>query len=98
MPETDSAVGEGETPGGGDGAGKEGDGSQPPEGQASGHSSGDQDLLSTHTADSGFSEHTTDSRDPLGEKETSYEKAVKPEGIIAFPQLKLPAGWDKINL
>ncbi|KAG7472315.1 hypothetical protein MATL_G00107420 [Megalops atlanticus] len=61
--------------------------SQPPEGpgvagQASGLSSGDQDYLSTHTTDSGFSEPASDTHDPLGEKETSYEKAVKPEAVV----------------
>ncbi|KAI1892889.1 hypothetical protein AGOR_G00138170 [Albula goreensis] len=55
---------------------------QTPEGQASGHTSGDLDYLSTHTVDSGFSESVSDSHDPLGEKETSYEKAVKPEAAV----------------
>ncbi|XP_064154238.1 ubiquitin carboxyl-terminal hydrolase 19 isoform X2 [Anguilla rostrata] len=83
LPEAcDGAALEGETPGGGTGDGKEDDGSQLAEEQASGQSSGDQDLLSTHTADSGFSEPAPDSHDPLGEKETSYEKAVKPEAAV----------------
>ncbi|KAJ8257555.1 hypothetical protein GJAV_G00186880 [Gymnothorax javanicus] len=66
------------------GDGREGDCSTFPEGQASGHSSGDQDILSTRTSDSGFSESTSDSLNPLylGEKETSYEKASKPEAAV----------------
>ncbi|XP_061112625.1 ubiquitin carboxyl-terminal hydrolase 19 isoform X2 [Conger conger] len=82
MPEPDSAGVEGEAPVGGDGDCKKEDGSPAPEGQASGHSAADQDLLSTHTADSGFSEPASDSHDPQGEKETSYEKAVKPEAAV----------------
>lgn len=48
--------------------------------QASFHSAGDPNLQSTHTTDSGFSELLSSSQDPFGEKETSCEKAVKPEG------------------
>lgn len=48
--------------------------------QASAHPAGDPDALSTRTTDSGFSEPSSCSQDPQGEKETSCEKAVRPEG------------------
>lgn len=48
--------------------------------QASAHSAEDLNSLSTRTTDSGFSELLSSSQDPLGEKEISCEKAVKPEG------------------
>ncbi|XP_036388803.1 ubiquitin carboxyl-terminal hydrolase 19 isoform X2 [Megalops cyprinoides] len=86
---SDCASQEGDPQAGGVGDSKERQegSSQPPEGPgvaglASGLSSGDQDYLSTHTTDSGFSEPTSDTHDPLGEKETSYEKAVKPEAVV----------------
>ncbi|KAM9445893.1 ubiquitin carboxyl-terminal hydrolase 19 isoform 1-T1 [Clarias gariepinus] len=50
--------------------------------QASFHSAGDPNLQSTHTTDSGFSELLSSSQDPFGEKETSCEKAVKPEAAV----------------
>lgn len=52
--------------------------------QASAHSAKDLNSLSTHTTDSGFSELQPCSQDPFGEKETSCEKAVKPEGIFVY--------------
>lgn len=48
--------------------------------QAPALSAEDLNSLSTHTTDSGFSELLSSSQDPFGEKETSCEKAVKPEG------------------
>uniref|UniRef100_A0A4W4ERX8 ubiquitinyl hydrolase 1 n=1 Tax=Electrophorus electricus TaxID=8005 RepID=A0A4W4ERX8_ELEEL len=51
-------------------------------GQASARSVGDVDVLSTRTTDSGFSELPPSSQDPFGEKETSCEKAVKPEAAV----------------
>lgn len=50
--------------------------------QASAHSAEDLNSLSTQTTDSAFSELLSCSQDPFGEKETSCEKAVKPEGIF----------------
>ncbi|XP_055748244.1 ubiquitin carboxyl-terminal hydrolase 19 isoform X11 [Salvelinus fontinalis] len=50
--------------------------------QASAHPAGDPDALSTRTTDSGFSEPSSCSQDPQGEKETSYEKAVRPEAAV----------------
>uniref|UniRef100_A0A8C7U220 ubiquitinyl hydrolase 1 n=1 Tax=Oncorhynchus mykiss TaxID=8022 RepID=A0A8C7U220_ONCMY len=47
--------------------------------QASAHPAGDPDALSTHTTDSGFIEASSDSQ---GEKETSCEKAVRPEAAV----------------
>lgn len=47
--------------------------------QVSAHSAEDLNTLSTRTTDSGFSELSS-SQDIFGEKETSCEKAVKPEG------------------
>ncbi|KAL1021198.1 hypothetical protein UPYG_G00010060 [Umbra pygmaea] len=49
-------------------------------GQASTHPAGDADSLSTRTTDSGFSESC--SQDAQGEKETSCEKAVRPEAAV----------------
>lgn len=40
------------------------------------------DSVSMHTVDSGFSEVVGCSKDPFGEKETSCEKAIKPEAAI----------------
>ncbi|XP_045552049.1 ubiquitin carboxyl-terminal hydrolase 19 isoform X8 [Salmo salar] len=51
--------------------------------QASAHPAGDPDALSTRTTDSGFSEPSSCSQDPQGEKETSCEKAVRPEAAVA---------------
>ncbi|XP_076839756.1 ubiquitin carboxyl-terminal hydrolase 19 isoform X2 [Brachyhypopomus gauderio] len=51
-------------------------------GQASARSVGDVDTLSTRTTDSGFSELPPSSQDQFGEKETSCEKAVKPEAAV----------------
>uniref|UniRef100_A0A8C7R0N8 ubiquitinyl hydrolase 1 n=1 Tax=Oncorhynchus mykiss TaxID=8022 RepID=A0A8C7R0N8_ONCMY len=50
--------------------------------QASAHPAGDPDALSTRTIDSGFSEPSSCSQDPEGEKETSCEKAVRPEAAV----------------
>ncbi|KAM9429932.1 ubiquitin carboxyl-terminal hydrolase 19 isoform 41-T41 [Salvelinus alpinus] len=50
--------------------------------QASAHPAGDPDALSTRTTDSGFSEPSSCSQDPQGEKETSCEKAVRPEAAV----------------
>lgn len=50
--------------------------------QASAHSAEDVNSPSTRTTDSGFSELLSSSQDPFGEKETSCEKAVKPEGNL----------------
>uniref|UniRef100_A0A8C7IY49 ubiquitinyl hydrolase 1 n=1 Tax=Oncorhynchus kisutch TaxID=8019 RepID=A0A8C7IY49_ONCKI len=50
--------------------------------QASAHPAGDTDALSTRTIDSGFSEPSSCSQDPEGEKETSCEKAVRPEAAV----------------
>ncbi|MCI4387388.1 hypothetical protein PGIGA_G00073690 [Pangasianodon gigas] len=50
--------------------------------QASAHSAEDLNSLSTRTTDSGFSELLSSSQDPFGEKETSCEKAVKPEAAV----------------
>lgn len=52
--------------------------------QASAHAAEDLNSLSTRTTDSGFSEVSSSSQDPFGEKETSCEKAVKPEGIFVI--------------
>uniref|UniRef100_A0A674ESD5 ubiquitinyl hydrolase 1 n=1 Tax=Salmo trutta TaxID=8032 RepID=A0A674ESD5_SALTR len=51
--------------------------------QASAHPAGDPDALSTRTTDSGFSEPSSCSQDLQGEKETSCEKAVRPEAAVA---------------
>uniref|UniRef100_W5L123 ubiquitinyl hydrolase 1 n=1 Tax=Astyanax mexicanus TaxID=7994 RepID=W5L123_ASTMX len=51
-------------------------------GQATAHSGGDLDKLSTRTTDSGFSEQALSSQDPFREKETSCEKTVKPEAAV----------------
>ncbi|XP_027026509.2 ubiquitin carboxyl-terminal hydrolase 19 isoform X4 [Tachysurus fulvidraco] len=51
--------------------------------QASAHSAEDLNSPSTHTTDSAFSELLSSSQDPFGEKETSCEKAVKPEAAVA---------------
>uniref|UniRef100_A0A8C2AGP7 ubiquitinyl hydrolase 1 n=1 Tax=Cyprinus carpio TaxID=7962 RepID=A0A8C2AGP7_CYPCA len=40
------------------------------------------DTLSTHTSDSGCCELATSSQDSLVEKETSCEKAIKPEAVV----------------
>lgn len=45
-------------------------------------SAADGDTLSTHTIDSGCCELATSSQDSLIEKETSCEKAIKPEGKL----------------
>uniref|UniRef100_A0A674B4X3 ubiquitinyl hydrolase 1 n=1 Tax=Salmo trutta TaxID=8032 RepID=A0A674B4X3_SALTR len=54
--------------------------------QASAHPAGDPagdpDALSTHTTDSGFIEPSSGSQDSQGEKETSCEKAVRPEAAV----------------
>ncbi|XP_060794167.1 ubiquitin carboxyl-terminal hydrolase 19 isoform X4 [Neoarius graeffei] len=50
--------------------------------QASAHSAEDVNSPSTRTTDSGFSELLSSSQDPFGEKETSCEKAVKPEAAV----------------
>ncbi|XP_039507747.1 ubiquitin carboxyl-terminal hydrolase 19 isoform X2 [Pimephales promelas] len=42
----------------------------------------DGDTLSTRTTDSGYCELATSSKDSLVEKETSCEKAIKPEAIV----------------
>lgn len=52
--------------------------------QVSANSAEDLNSLSTHTTDSGFSELLSSSQDPFGEKETSCEKAVKPEGNLGI--------------
>lgn len=60
--------------------------------QASAPSAEELNSLSTRTTDSGFSELLSSSQDPFGEKETSCEKAVKPEGnfkIVLFVRLFL---------
>ncbi|XP_047016209.1 ubiquitin carboxyl-terminal hydrolase 19 isoform X4 [Ictalurus punctatus] len=49
--------------------------------QVSAHSAEDLNTLSTRTTDSGFSELSS-SQDIFGEKETSCEKAVKPEAAV----------------
>ncbi|TSM04853.1 Laminin subunit beta-2 [Bagarius yarrelli] len=49
--------------------------------QASSYSE-DMTSLCSHTTDSGFSELLSSSHDSLGEKETSCEKAVKPEAAV----------------
>ncbi|KAI4886404.1 hypothetical protein NFI96_015320, partial [Prochilodus magdalenae] len=51
-------------------------------GQASANLAGDSDTFSTHTTDSGFSEQASSSQDPFREKETTCEKAVKPEAAV----------------
>uniref|UniRef100_A0A4W5MZ38 ubiquitinyl hydrolase 1 n=1 Tax=Hucho hucho TaxID=62062 RepID=A0A4W5MZ38_9TELE len=88
--ETPEGVGPGdEARGGGCGAGdSEQEGSylvpeSPLEtGQASAHPAGDPDALSIHTTDSGFIEPSSGSQDSQGEKETSCEKAVRPEAAV----------------
>lgn len=45
-------------------------------------SAADGDTLSTRTSDSGCCELATSSQDSLLEKETSCEKAIKPEGML----------------
>ncbi|XP_030624378.1 ubiquitin carboxyl-terminal hydrolase 19 [Chanos chanos] len=67
-------------------------------GQASAHSSGDSDSLSTRTTDSGFSELASSSHDPLGEKETSCEKAVKPEAAVTGYQQSSESGLGSASL
>ncbi|XP_071227952.1 ubiquitin carboxyl-terminal hydrolase 19 isoform X16 [Salvelinus alpinus] len=59
--------------------------------QASAHPAGDPDALSTRTTDSGFSEPSSCSQDPQGEKETSCEKAVRPEGKAAVTGYQQPS-------
>uniref|UniRef100_A0A8C8ETF1 ubiquitinyl hydrolase 1 n=1 Tax=Oncorhynchus tshawytscha TaxID=74940 RepID=A0A8C8ETF1_ONCTS len=59
--------------------------------QASAHPAGDPDALSTRTIDSGFSEPSSCSQDPEGEKETSCEKAVRPEGKAAVTGYQQPS-------
>lgn len=60
--------------------------------------------LSSHTTDSGFSELQSSSLDPFGEKETSCEKAVKPEGNfivnykVHFYYLQLSDIWILLEL
>ncbi|KAJ8016537.1 hypothetical protein DPEC_G00008270 [Dallia pectoralis] len=50
--------------------------------QASAPSAADPDSLSTRTVDSGFSESYSYAHDAQGEKETSCEKAVRPEAAV----------------
>uniref|UniRef100_A0A8C9WJV4 ubiquitinyl hydrolase 1 n=1 Tax=Scleropages formosus TaxID=113540 RepID=A0A8C9WJV4_SCLFO len=50
--------------------------------QGAGDAISDLDTLSTRTADSGFSEPQLDSHNSLTEKETTCEKAVKPEAAV----------------
>ncbi|XP_071205203.1 ubiquitin carboxyl-terminal hydrolase 19-like isoform X13 [Salvelinus alpinus] len=59
--------------------------------QASAHPAGDPDALSTHTTDSGFIEPSSGSQDSQGEKETSCEKAVRPEGKAAVTGYQQPS-------
>ncbi|XP_035596633.1 ubiquitin carboxyl-terminal hydrolase 19 isoform X1 [Oncorhynchus keta] len=59
--------------------------------QASAHPAGDPDALSTRTIDSGFFEPSSCSQDPEGEKETSCEKAVRPEGKAAVTGYQQPS-------
>uniref|UniRef100_A0A674B512 ubiquitinyl hydrolase 1 n=1 Tax=Salmo trutta TaxID=8032 RepID=A0A674B512_SALTR len=92
--ETPEGVGSGDKArGGGGGAGdsEQEDSSLVPESpletaQASAHPAGDPagdpDALSTHTTDSGFIEPSSGSQDSQGEKETSCEKAVRPEAAV----------------
>ncbi|XP_062872197.1 ubiquitin carboxyl-terminal hydrolase 19 [Trichomycterus rosablanca] len=61
-------------------------------GQASGHSAGDLCSVSTCTLDSGFSEGVSSSMDPNEEKETSCEKAVKPEAAVTGYQQSSESG------
>uniref|UniRef100_A0A8C8FJB7 ubiquitinyl hydrolase 1 n=1 Tax=Oncorhynchus tshawytscha TaxID=74940 RepID=A0A8C8FJB7_ONCTS len=83
--ETPESVGPGDTARGGGAGDSEQEGSSlVPEApletaQASAHPAGDPDALSTHTTDSGFIEASSDSQ---GEKETSCEKAVRPEAAV----------------
>uniref|UniRef100_A0A8C7I313 ubiquitinyl hydrolase 1 n=1 Tax=Oncorhynchus kisutch TaxID=8019 RepID=A0A8C7I313_ONCKI len=83
--ETPESVGSGDTARGGGAGDSEQEGSSlVPEApletaQASAHPAGDPDALSTHTTDSGFIEASSDSQ---GEKETSCEKAVRPEAAV----------------
>ncbi|XP_053498623.1 ubiquitin carboxyl-terminal hydrolase 19 isoform X1 [Ictalurus furcatus] len=60
--------------------------------QVSAHSAEDLNTLSTRTTDSGFSELSS-SQDLFGEKETSCEKAVKPEAAITGYQQPLDCSY-----
>ncbi|XP_066526402.1 ubiquitin carboxyl-terminal hydrolase 19 isoform X2 [Hoplias malabaricus] len=51
-------------------------------GKALDDAAGDLDKLSSRTTDSGFCEQASSSKDPFKEKETSCEKAVRPEAAV----------------
>ncbi|XP_051736768.1 ubiquitin carboxyl-terminal hydrolase 19 isoform X6 [Ctenopharyngodon idella] len=55
-------------------------------------SAADGDTLSTHTIDSGCCELATSSQDSLVEKETSCEKAIKPEAVVTGYQQPSESG------
>lgn len=72
--------------------------------QVTTHEAAELNSLSTRTTDSGFSDLQSSSLDPFGEKETSCEKAVKPEGDyvvnykVHFYYLQLSDIWILLQL